>query len=147
MANTITEIVDVLTQAKLATIIAEAVGINVPPALSKAETAASAVLATAQNLEVPDSLSADLADATTVAAAITPLLQSTSLSKIVTAVQSINATNANLTNGQIAIIGVVNASFDGVQDKVVIAAYRESGAFAQIVDQGVTDANAVTPAG
>jgi hypothetical protein len=143
MANALSEIVAVLTQVKVATLIAEAVGIAVPPALTSFETTATAVLSGVENLAVPHSLSADLSDAATVAAAITPLLQNTSLSKIVTAIQAINATNQNLASGQLAIIGLVGASFDGVADKVIVAAYRESGAFAKLVDQGVVDSSQV----
>jgi hypothetical protein len=144
MSNIVTEIVNGLAQVKVATMIAEAVGVAVPHALTNFEATASTALATLQPIEAPTSLSADLNDAVTVATAFTPLLKNMNLGNVVAAVQSIPATKANLESGQIAIIGVVGASFHGVSDEIVVAMYRKSGNFAKLVDQGVTDAANVT---
>jgi hypothetical protein len=142
MASTLSEIVNVLAQVKLATSIATAVGITVPAILTDFEAAATTALAA---VAIPDDLSNtldDVAAAATALAALAP--RNTSISAILTALQKLPSFAADLASGQIAVIGSVSASFSGVADKVIVAAYRSSGPFASIVDSGTTDTASLT---
>jgi hypothetical protein len=135
----LTDLVDALTQVRAATAVANSIGIALPPQLAQFESDAYVALTSVQALTVPTSLDSAITDATHIADALAPLAHTSDFASILAAVQSIPATDQNLKNGQLAVLGIVGASFDGVEDKVVIAAYRASGTFANIVNEGVTD--------
>lgn len=139
MANTLSEVINVLTQVKLATTIAAFVGIDIPEVFTTFENDATAAISAISNFVAPITLTNDITDAETAATAIAPLLQGTSLNNIINAIQGIAASASDLSSGQLAVLGSVTASFSGTSDKVIVAAYRESGTFAQIVDSGTTD--------
>lgn len=139
MANTIAEIVQALASVKIATTVAEAVGITVPAELATFENDALVALNTVQGFQPPSSLTADLSNVVAAANGLSSIINLPSLSGILNALVKIKSLDQDITSGQIAIIGNVGASFDGVADRVIFAAYRESGTFAKMVDSGTTD--------
>jgi hypothetical protein len=144
MANPLSEILDTLAQVKLATVVAQGIGVTVPSVLTTFETDAVAALSSIEGFEPPSSLTNDLNDVSEAATALSGLASGPTMPDLIVALQRIPTTAADLAAGELAIIGQVQARFAGVVDTVVIGAYRESGQFAKIVDSGTTDTASIS---
>jgi len=88
-------------------------------------------------LTVPESLLSNINEVAQAATGIAMLASGPTLTGIVTVMKQIPATGANLAAGQFAVIGIVELPPD--PERVVVGAYRESGAFAKLVDTGGVD--------
>lgn len=135
---TFPEIVSVIAMAQ--SVMADLKGKNelIPGVLTDVVTIGNRVLnnpaySRLANVTPPDSVTKDIADLATIAG-ILPSIFGTTNATINDIVRAINGTTAgakNLADGDFAEWGSFDASFNGVNDTVVVGAFRKSGAFAK----------------
>ena len=135
------DVIGILAKAQTVVTALKADNVAIPGAVTDLITKANSIITTWPNIEAPTALQSDLDDFANLASYLAPLLGTStnagSIANVVGAIQATTASAANLAQGELAVFARTPIVFNGTPDDVIIGAWRESGPFGQMVNDGL----------